>query len=832
MGTRQAVHAGRIAALALASFGVAAEEAKGQELSDGSGRFRAATAAFVENAGQWAGPARFHARAGGQELWIGDDGFVVVGVERSAEARRGCAVAFTLEGAQSAVARGESPIAGASTFIAADGSAQRAERFERVRLRDVRPGVDLVLQRRDESFAYDLELAPGVELAEVVVRVDGALGLALEPDGRLRVDTAIGALHQSPPVSWALARDGAARPVASRFELRGAQHYAFVAEERAHDERLVVDPGVLWGSYLGGSDQDVVRAVAIAPNGEIVLAGVTASFEFPATRGAYDLSLAGANDAVVARVSADGSELLAATYLGGSASEDVTALALGPVGEIGIAGETRSADFPVTPGAHDTSHNGGADVFVAILSADAASLLRASFLGHVGDERAQGLTLGAGLQATICGGTNSTSFPTTFGAYDTSYNGGVFGGGDAFVARFGPNLSSLAFASFLGGAHNETALDLAVGPGGEMTVAGVTGSVNFPTTAGAFDPTSNGGGTTSDGFVTRFNAAGSALAWSTFLGGSLDDELRALALFADGSVALAGMTSSTNLPISAGAGQTSAGGGGDAFVASLSPNGASLAHATYLGGDDLDRAYDVKAEPGGTLVACGATRSGNFPSSPWAYDSAFNGVVGNFESDAFVARVAADGAHEYVSYLGGSHDDEALGMWLAADGTLLVCGHTNSASLPTPGGFDPIYDNSLVPDGFVLRFELLRHPFAYGSAKLNSMGWMPTIGGDFASHAIGSHAIYMDLGVPQKPGWLFRGDGAAQLPFHGGHLWVAPPFTRIAPIQTDVFGGAAVSIPISAAMVGTTRWYQFWQVDPGDAHGIGLTAGFEVLYYP
>lgn len=792
----------------------------------------AASAAFIANAGQWDERAYFRAGNGPLAAWILADGFVVE--LRDERTRRASALRFCCSGAGGEGPRGERALAQRRTYLGAEPARRRAgvPAYERLRFASIRPGVDLVLRAGMGLFEYDLELAPGVRLEGLAIEVEGADALELAPDGALLVHCGAGTLRHSPPLAFELDAAGARTSVDCAFRLLGERSFGFVAPGRALTRALVVDPGVEWGTYLGDYEHDVALALALAPSGEVVVAGTTSSPSFPVTAGSYDLALDGASDAFVARIAADGATLLAATYLGGSGSEYAFGVALTPAGEIVLAGETSSADFPTTTGAFDRTLEGSSDAFVAVLDPSGSALLRSTLVGGSGAERANALALDAQSRVLIAGSTTSPNFPVTPGAFDTSYGGGTFGGGDAFVTRLAPQLTSLDASSFLGAGGNESALALALAPDGGPIVGGLTSSSAFPVTPGAFDTTPGGAGSFQDGFVTRFTPSLAALAYSTFFGGSANDALRALAVRADGALAVAGGTESSDFPTTPGAHQSLAAGGEDAFVALLAPDGASLYASTLLGGAGSERANAVGWRAGGALLAAGRTSSSDFPSTPFGWRPHIHNPDDPLASDAFVVEIALDGALLYGSFVGGRWEEEALALTPTPDGRVLLCGHTSSIDFPTPGGFDNGYDFSLVPDGFALRFEFSRFPFDYCPQPPHSQGFESIAGASFASHASGQHQIYVDLAIGGSRAWLFHGPAAAAIPFHGSLLCVAPPFVRHATMNLDFLGAATIQVPIPAALVGTTRHWQFWFQDPGSASGFALSPAIEVTYYP
>jgi len=449
-------------------------------------------------------------------------------------------------------------------------------------------------------------------------------------------------------------------------------------------------------TFLGGTSFDNASALALDGQGNVVVAGGTGSTDFPTTAGAYDATHNGFSDAFVARLSSDLRTLSAATFLGGSSSDEATALALDGQGNVVVAGRTGSTDFPTTAGAYDATHNDEYDTFVARLSSDLRTLPAATFLGGSDDDYASALALDGQGNVVVAGGTKSTDFPTTAGAYDATHNGGFY---DAFVAKLSSDLRTLSAATFLGGTGLDSATALALDGQGNVVVAGWAKSTDFPTTAGAYDPTYNG---FYDAFVAKLSSDLRTLSAATFLGGSDDDSARALALDGQGNVVVAGWTRSTDFPTTAGAYDPTYNGFSDVFVARLSSDLGTLLAATFLGGRvGYDSARALVLDGQGNVVVAGETASSDFPTTAGAYDATHNGGF----YDAFVARLSSDlGTLQAATFLGGINSDSASALALDGQGNVVVAGETRSTDFPTTtGAYDETYNGG--SDAFVARLS-------------------------------------------------------------------------------------------------------------------------------
>ncbi|GAB4388797.1 MAG: SBBP repeat-containing protein [Thermodesulfovibrionales bacterium] len=389
--------------------------------------------------------------------------------------------------------------------------------------------------------------------------------------------------------------------------------------------------------------------------------------------------------------------LLASTFVGGGTVDAANAVAVDGAGNVYVAGETNSTDFPATLGALDEFPNGARDVFIAKLDPSLSTLTAATFLGGGDDDIAHAIAVDTFGDVYVAGETRSSgatggAFPTTTGAYDEVANGAA----DAFVSKLDASLETLIASTFLGGGTADRARSIAIGVGG-VFVAGETLSSNFPTTTGAYDETANGA---LDAFVSNFQSDLSALRASTLLGGGVDDSAYAVALDSAGNVFVAGETASPNFPATTGAHDTSHNGALDAFVTRLNNTLSQAAASTFLGGGVDDTAYAVRPDGAGSVYVAGGTASTDFPTTAGAYDRVHGG-----DSDAFVSRLAADLSGLTAStLLGGGLKDIAYTLALGGS-AVVVAGETTSAGVSgdvfptTPLAFDRIHGGA--SDGFV-----------------------------------------------------------------------------------------------------------------------------------
>jgi hypothetical protein len=312
---------------------------------------------------------------------------------------------------------------------------------------------------------------------------------------------------------------------------------------------------LLFGTLLGGSGNDHGYGIAVDGSGNAYIAGSTTSTSGIATTGAYQTSRASGTDAFVAKLNATGSAEVYGSYLGGSGDDVATAITVNGAGNAYVAGYTSSTNFP-TASAYQSSNAGGQDAFLAKLNTSGSGLAFSTYYGGSGDDSANSLVLDSSGNIFVAGSTASTNLPTV-----SPYQSSNAGGSDAFVAKFNSSASSVSWATYLGGSAGDSASGVAVGADGKVYVTGTTSSTNFPTASAT--QSSSGGG--SDAFVSQLSSSGSTLPFSTYLGGSADEQGNAIAVDAGLNIYITGTTASTDFP-TVNAYQSANAGNTDAFI--------------------------------------------------------------------------------------------------------------------------------------------------------------------------------------------------------------------------------------------------------------------------
>ena len=572
--------------------------------------------------------------------------------------------------------------------------------YEKITYQDLWPGIDLVFASEGSELKYELHVSPGADPNNISLAYRGSNGLSVDRKGNLRIQTALGVFEDRAPVSFQIV-DGVRISVASRYRLANGK-YGFTLGRYDPNHPLVIDPVVAYSTYLGGAGNDHGLGIAVDASSNTYITGTTTALNFPTTIGAFDTSFNGGNtpgDLFVTKLNADG--LVYSTYLGGSGIDQGNGIAVDATGSAYITGSTGSTNFPTTVDAFDASLNGPTDAFVAKLSADGSALIYSSYLGgSLGgclngsptDEASQIAVDGLG-NAYVVGTTSSRDFPTTPGAFDTTHPNTSCS--MIFVTKLNSEGSALVYSTFLGTSGSGNAI--AVAPDGSAYVTGNCSPVGFPTTPGALDTTGKG----SDVFVTKFNADGSALLYSTFVSGSLGDFANGIAVDTDGNAFVAGFTTSADYPTTPGAFDTTtpAPNIGQIFVTKLNSQGSALIYSTYLGGSARDEGRGLMVDTAGNAYVTGQTASTNFPTTPEAFDSTYNGNL-----DGLFAKLNASGSSLiYSTYIGDLGNDGGTAIALDNFGSVYITGSTTSNNFPvTTGAFDTSFNGAA--DAFVLKF--------------------------------------------------------------------------------------------------------------------------------
>ncbi len=566
--------------------------------------------------------------------------------------------------------------------------------YEVVDMGEVYKGISLRLKAYGNNVEKLFTVTPDANPEAIKLGLSGAKVLRINEEGQLEADTELGPVKFTKPVAYQEI-EGKRVEVAVEYCVQGSG-------DEGMESRVAGEQG-------GRGEPETQDSKFETRNSKLTYGFTVAS---------YDKT----KDLII-------DPLLASTFLGGTGADRGYSITRNTTsGDVYVTGDTQSTNFPTTGGAYDIIYNGGGDVFVSRLNSGLTTLLASTFLGGSGWDYGQSITLGAGGSVYVTGVTASSDFPTTVGAYDTTFNG-VY---DVFVSRLNSGLTQQK-STYLGGTGWDYGQSITLGAGGFVYVTGVTASSDFPATVGAYDtifngvydvfvsrlnsgltqqkstylggsgadwgysitrsgafvyvtgttaspnfPTTNGtvnsGG--DDVFVSRLNSGLTSMPASTLLGGSGADV--GYSLIRNGAfVYVTGATASSNFPVTSGV----YGGGGDAFVSRLNSGLTTLLASTFLGGSSADVGYSLTRDAAGSVYVTGVTASSNFPTTPGVYDISYNG-----NNDVFVSRLNSGLTTLLAStFLGGSSADWGTSLTLGTGG-VYVTGMTASSGFPVTSG--------------------------------------------------------------------------------------------------------------------------------------------------
>lgn len=608
---------------------------------------------------------------------------------------------------------------------------QQIPTYAKVKCQEVYPGVDLVYYGNQRQLEYDFVVAPGSDPAIIRLEFIGAQKIGVDSAGDLVLHTGDGEIRQQKPIIYQDI-DGLKQKISGGYVLTAHNQVGFELGSYDAARPLIIDPTLVYSTYLGGSGGDIGNGIAVDAFGNAYITGSTDSINFPTQPGAFRFTISGGVDAFVTKINPTGTALVYSTYLGGGSFDEGQGIALDSGQNAYVTGSTSSADFP-TLNALQSTLRGGGDAFTTKLNPTGSALIYSTYLG--GAKFENNVLFGKGAiaadnsgNAYVAGFTDSLDFPVTPSAFQSSFGGTL----DAFVTKLNTAASgtaALAYSTYLGGSNFEDAHGIAVDSFGNAYVTGFLRSTDFKTTTGAFQPAKGAGGVVaSDAYLVKLNTAAfgaASLTYSTYLGGSGSDGGDAIAIDASGNAYLTGFTQSPDFPHTSTAFQTSLKGMEDAFVTKLSPRGAGpadLVYSTYIGGEaffgGLDFGKGIAVDSSGDAYVTGFTGSTDFPLQD-PLQASRRGLT-----DAFVAKLNATGsALVYSSYLGGDAEEngiqnlttgevavEAGAIAVDSSGSAYVTGWTRSGNFRvTSGALLTAYQGGVF-DAFVAKISSPRGP--------------------------------------------------------------------------------------------------------------------------
>jgi len=581
------------------------------------------------------------------------------------------------------------------------GSFRSADVFLKLRRADLYPGVDLVYYGQGRGLEYDFELAPGADVSPVRMRFNGAAAVRLASDGSLILTFGETEVIQKAPVTYQRKADGEVVAVASSYYPEDDGSFSIRLGDYDTSAALVIDPQVLFTTYLSGSGAEEPISISRDGNGTIYVAGKTFSDDFPLAGTPYSVFNLTPNEHIfTTKINpfATGDNVIPYSgFFGGDFGDMLKAAVVDANGVLYMTGLTDDFFFPVTSGAFRNNNGSVRRCFLSALDTKipgTAGLIYSTFFCGAGADAPTAIALANGKvyitgTTSAPGGTTTDDFPLKDPIQDKRA-----GGVDGWVSEFDITQSgaaSLVKSTYLGGTSLDVPLSIAVDSVGKVYVAGYTGSGDFPTTSGAVQGSYRG---QQDAFLTKLNLDAGVIEYSTYFGTPQIDQAWKVMLDPTGRVAIGGFTLSSSFPVTANGMQRVAGGGGDAFLTILDLNTSAVVYSTYFGGSGGEVINDMRVGPSGAYYFAGYTLSRDLP-----IRDAYSSVSARQSTDGFVAIVDPSAAPADAlllsTYFTGGGAQQVKGIEVDPAGVVYITGYT-LGNVFQPGQATPLLPESNV----------------------------------------------------------------------------------------------------------------------------------------
>jgi hypothetical protein len=557
--------------------------------------------------------------------------------------------------------------------------------YSKVCYDDLYPGIDMVYYGTQSGLEYDYIVKPGADASAIAMEIGNAKKLELTDKGDLIIKMENGQIHKGKPIVYQEV-NGQRKTIEGSYVLEAANRIAFKVGAYDRTQTLVIDPSIVWSSYMGDSPsqiqpnnfgQDKGYGVAVDAAGNVYATGSTDSYDFPhpttitqATLNRFsDPSVSGTiTDAYIQEFSPDGKLLKFSAFFGGNSSDGGRAVAVDSSGFIYFTGFAGDGTFPIKNARF--TYTAGTDAFVAKVAPTGASLVFSTLIGGSGDDVGLGIAADANGNSYVTGGTKSANFPIKFalvsafsGVPNTSFAG--------FLAKFSPDGSNVVFSTYIDGPGAQPitiANAVAVDASANIYVGGTTDGLNPVLTQNAFQSGSKASAGNTNGFVLKVDTNAAVTIFGTYLGDTGPDGVTGVGVDNISRVFVTGFTQSANFPTqSPNQGALGAPGAQNAFFTIFANTGQSLAYSTFLGGSGVDSATGMAVDPDGYAYIVGTTTSTDFPVALLAQPPIQAGNAGG--SDAFIAKYNPTGGEIYATYLGSSGNDQGHGIAAGVKGS-------------------------------------------------------------------------------------------------------------------------------------------------------------------
>jgi hypothetical protein len=551
--------------------------------------------------------------------------------------------------------------------------------YGQVIVNEIYDGIDIRYYFENDFLKYDFIVHPRADANQIQIKIVGSDKTYLNNKGELILTTLFGEIQNKNLYCY---QQENKKKVEGKFT-NDRGNWSFDLETYDKRQTLIIDP-LIYATYIGGNHYDEAYSVAVDASNNVYVSGFTYSTNYDITAGAFQTTKAGDWDVFVSKLNADGTNLIYSTYIGGNGSDFAVSNAVDANNNLYITGYTTSTDYITTTGAYQTINNGGVDGFITKLNASGTALIYSTYIGGNNGDYSRAIAIDNSNNAYITGNTNSNNFATSIGAFQNLYNGlndifvcklnesgttliystyigsfnneygqsialdnsgnayitgwahfgfittpGAFqtiigGGNDVIVVKLNSLGTALIYSTFIGGNSADAGYDIALDASNNAYITGDTESSNFKVTPNVLQNNHEGGWT--DAFVTKINTTGTALIYSTYLGGNGDDTAHSIAVDSNDNAYITGRTESTNFDITSGAFQTTNAAGRDVFASKLNATGSALLYSTYIGGNNNDVGLSIALDTSTNAYITGLTWSTNLYTTTGAFQTVNSGT--------------------------------------------------------------------------------------------------------------------------------------------------------------------------------------------------------------
>lgn len=580
------------------------------------------------------------------------------------------------------VAKGEMQQSAYKNFLVGNDQNKYATNvalYGQVIVKDIYYGIDIRYYFENNFLKYDFIVHPWANANQILINIVGSDKTYLNTKGELVLTTLFGEIQNTNLYCY-LQEDK--RKVKGKFT-NNRGNWSFDLETYDKRQTLIIDP-LIYATYIGGSHYDDAYSIAVDASNNVYVSGFTYSANYDITAGGFQTTNAGAWDIFVSKLNAGGTDLIYSTYIGGSGSDFAVSNAVDANDNLYITGYTTSTDYITTAGAFQTINKGDVDGFITKLNASGTALIYSTYIGGNNGDYSRAIAIDTYNNAYITGSTNSNNFVTSNGAFQNVYNGlddifvcklnelgntliystyigsfnyeygrsialdnsgnayitgwahsgfittpGAFqsiisGGNDAIVVKLNSLGTALVYSTFIGGNGADAGYDIAIDSSNNAYITGDTESSNFIVSPTSFQNNREGGWT--DAFVTKINASGNAIIYSTYLGGNGDDTAYSIAIDQYDNAYITGRTESTNFDITTGAFQIMNAAGRDVFASKLNATGSDLLYSSYIGGNNNDVGLSIAVDTSSNAYLTGLTWSTDLYTTTGAFQTANAGT--------------------------------------------------------------------------------------------------------------------------------------------------------------------------------------------------------------